>query len=197
MILSNFKELHKKMISSKRKRCHFNIFYNKRELDIIFFTDESPYHLLIGAVGTSYSVVLPVNPGYILDNKIENDLYKKLCKVLGIRYVDGKSFKPSTFFSYLNDNIPFSKIVFKSYVSTVILSRYYPVIEDSKRIYFLSWLDNDKSRHSVSQENLEKTRTLLGYEEYLLCKKNNISSRWTNIPHSENTNRTMNGVKKY
>lgn len=52
-------------------------------------------------------------------------------------------------------------------------------MEEAEKIYFCGWFDNDKVGKKVRPENLEKTKEILGTDAYLMCKKNNISSKWT------------------
>ncbi|WP_269919649.1 DUF6037 family protein [Mycobacterium sp. Z3061] len=59
-------------------------------------------------------------------------------------------------------------------------------VEEANKIYFVRWLDNNKTGKRVSAENLEKTRKLLSYEAYLMCKTRNISSCWSANPSDEN-----------
>ena len=49
----------------------------------------------------------------------------------------------------------------------------------AEKIYFCGWFDNDKVGKKVREKNLEKTKEILGTDAYLMCKKNNISSKWT------------------
>ncbi len=59
------------------------------------------------------------------------------------------------------------------------VARYRRDVEESDKIYFMGWLDNDKQAHRVTEQNLQKTRRLLGFDIYEACKRKNISSRWT------------------
>jgi hypothetical protein len=52
-------------------------------------------------------------------------------------------------------------------------------IEESEKIYFCEWFDNYKVRKKVKEINLEKTKQILRTDAYLMCKKKNISSCWT------------------
>lgn len=52
---------------------------------------------------------------------------------------------------------------------------------ENDRIYFYCWSRSHSGR-KPTKKNLEKTRLFFGEEIYLICKINNISSRWKNKP---------------
>lgn len=52
---------------------------------------------------------------------------------------------------------------------------------ENEKIYFYCW-SRSHSRRKPTKKNLEKTRLYFGEEIYLICKINNISSRWKDKP---------------
>lgn len=50
------------------------------------------------------------------------------------------------------------------------------IAEDNK-VYFFCWSRSHTGR-KPTKKNLEKTKTFFGEEVYLICKINNVSSRW-------------------
>lgn len=50
-------------------------------------------------------------------------------------------------------------------------------VNENDRIFFYCWSRSFTGRKPTEQ-NLRKTRLYFGYEIYLVCKMNNISSRW-------------------
>lgn len=60
-------------------------------------------------------------------------------------------------------------------------------IEKPNKIYFCGWKNNIVN--NVTDGNLEKTRSAFGDELAELCKKKNISSRWTDIDKDEEINK--------
>jgi hypothetical protein len=68
------------------------------------------------------------------------------------------------------------------------VAKYYDDIEESEKIYFIGFLDNNKLCHKVSDRNLRKTRLLIGEDAYYTCMKHNISTRWSALPKDDNFN---------
>jgi len=64
-------------------------------------------------------------------------------------------------------------------------------IEENERIYFCGWRNNNINER-VSDENLYKTKIAFGDEYFNICRQNNISSRWTDIPNAERINEINN-----
>lgn len=60
-------------------------------------------------------------------------------------------------------------------------------VDEPEKIYFFCWLDNNKTGHDVSLDNLLKTKKLLSNKAYERCKRGNISSRWTDKSHLTKT----------
>ncbi|MFL0165273.1 MULTISPECIES: hypothetical protein [Clostridium] len=58
------------------------------------------------------------------------------------------------------------------------------LLEDDDKIYFKCWARNRV--RSVRSNNLEKTRKHFGREVYEICKKCNISSRWSSKFNDKN-----------
>lgn len=146
--------------------------------DIIFFTDESPYILLFGARGHNFSFQVPVKPGFFIDENLSTNDYYALIKVLGIKRNDNNKFRPRFFFDDFNENIPTSADP-RNIPQPHEIAIYQRTIEEADKIYFCGWRDNTIDGRQVKDENLAKTKKLLGYETYSICKARNISSKWT------------------
>lgn len=54
-------------------------------------------------------------------------------------------------------------------------------IDESRKVYFFCWSRSHNGR-KPTKKNLEKTRAFFGEEVYLICKINNVSSRWKDKP---------------
>lgn len=109
---------------------------------------------------------------------MDKEKYFELCRILNLQYDPENRFLPGKFFREFDFAIPHlgSQINKAVYYE---VARYRRDVEESDKIYFMGWLDNDKQAHRVTEQNLQKTRRLLGFDIYEACKRKNISSRWT------------------
>lgn len=57
-------------------------------------------------------------------------------------------------------------------------------VPDADKIYFVGWRRNSDGEH-VSDGNYLKTLAIVGEEAARNLRENNISSRWSDIPHDE------------
>ncbi|WP_338018908.1 DUF6037 family protein [Brevibacillus agri] len=175
--LTGLRDLYADMKIKGIKRYKFAFTYNKVSFDVFFFTDETPFKLMFGVKALSFYFELNVNNGFVIDTNI-GDKYTQLRKILGLQYNPNNPFKTFYFFSEFDKKIPkHANVNNKPEPSDI--AYYKKDIEESEKIYFLSWRDNEKCGKQVSPENLYKTRLLLGYDAYLICKRKNISSCWT------------------
>ncbi len=184
MVLENLKLLHKEMQKNNEVRIHYTITYNNIELDIIFFTDDKPFELLVGAIGTRESFIFKVEYGYKINTYLNGDEYRRLCNLLGIEYDPNNKFYPSSFFNSLDNQTPIT-LQNTGKPSTIKIGNYRKVHEEEDKLYFCGWFDNVKVGKHVRPKNLQKTLTLLGKDKYELCKRKNVSSCWSADPQKE------------
>jgi Family of unknown function (DUF6037) len=176
--LNGLQPLYKNMRSQNIERYKFCYEVNKAIFDVFFFLDESPFILLFGAKGESFSFEISVKAGFVIDDTLSGTTYKKLCKFLGLKYDPNNPFSPKKFFTEFNSQIP-TQIGLSSIVESSDLASYLEIVEEAHKTYFFGWKDNEKCGESVSEANLDKTRKLLGKTTYERCRSKNISSRWT------------------
>lgn len=177
MNLTGLKEIYRQMKVNSMKRYKFGFSYNNIAFDIFYFIDEIPNKLIFGVIGDNCYFELDVKEGFEINTYL-GDIYAKLCSILGLQYNPNSPFKTTYFFEAFNNAIP--KIInVENKPKPEDIARYSKDIEDSEKVYFMGWLDNEKAGNKVRDLNLEKTRRLLGYDAYVLCKQKNISSRWT------------------
>lgn len=178
MKLDGLIPLFNSMRSQGIQRYKFNFRKNDVTFDVFFFTDESPFILLFGVRIKNFSFVVEVQSGFLINDKLPRETYKKLCEILGIKYDPLNKFSPFVFFNEFNKAIP--AIALESQrASSQDISIYKRDVEDADKIYFYGWNDNTKDGGQVTEKNLLKTREYLGYKAYEWCRKKNISSRWT------------------
>ncbi|GGK54524.1 DUF6037 family protein [Amphritea balenae] len=178
MKLDGLVPLYKSMKTQGIDRYRLEYKCGKAIFDVFFFIDDSPYLLLFGVKGGSFSFELKVENGFVIDHKLDNDTYRKLCEVLGLEYDPEKPFSPWSFFSEFNGKVPNSAFSNQK-VKPQDVAPYKSVAEEQNKIYFVGWRDNYKWGTTVQQANLDKTKELLGARAYIRCKEKNISSCWT------------------
>ena len=180
MRMDGFKDLLKDMYKKEKDQEQFRFRYNNVEFDTIFRINTTPYELLIGAIGHTFSMILSMNKGYIVN--IPDDDFYKLCELLNIQASKNGSFNSQIFLKYVSDNAP--KLCNDKIVQPHHVARYKKkelrAVDDSEKIYFVGW--NNHLKDERTARNIEKTRILLGDETADYCKKYNISSCWSDKP---------------
>ncbi len=175
------KDLYYKMKEDEIKRYKFRFIYNEVVFDVIFFCDETPFNLLFGALGTGFSFEANVNKGFDIDIVLPAEKYNKLKEILNIPRFGKSPFKMSDFFKSFCTNIPEYKPN-NPKVRPQDVAVYRRNVDEANKIYFYGWKENNLTNEEVSDENLEKTKLLIGVDTYYICKRKNISSRWTDNP---------------
>lgn len=165
------------MNTKRIKRYKFAFTYNSVSFEVFFFIDETPFKLMFGVKAHNFYFEVNVTNGFVIDTNLGNK-YTQLRKILGLQYDPDNPFKTFYFFSEFNNWIPKHALV-NNKPEPSDIAYYRRDIEESEKIYFMGWKDNEKRGEQVSPKNLQKTRLLLDYGAYLICKRKNISSRWT------------------
>lgn len=177
MILNGLIPLHSSMQAQSISRYKFEYAHGKGKFDVFFFIDEVPYKLLIGARGGNFAISLDVD-SVTFEINTYIDKFNQLCAFLGLEFKEGNPFSTSAFFSDLNLSIPNAAFL-HNIPKPSDIARYIDNVLEADKVYFVGWLDNNIRGNQVSEENLDKTRRLLGVDVYKICKSQNISSRWS------------------
>lgn len=178
--------LHNNMKLNDTKRVVFPFRYNEKGFSCIFITDISPFRLYLSTLGeTPTTFELEINNKYETSSYM-ND-YSKLIEYLELKYDPNHKFKPNDFFKSLNNNIPENCNNTPNYKDVIVIAASHREIEKPNKIYFCGWKNNIVN--NVTDGNLEKTRSAFGDDLAKLCKKKNISSRWTDINDDEEINK--------
>ncbi len=178
--------LHNNMKLNDMERVVFPFRYNEKGFSCIFITDILPYRLYLSTLGEkAITFELEINNKYETSSYMED--YNKLIEYLELTYDPKHKFKPNDFFRSLNSKIPASCNNQPSYRDIILIAASHRNIEESNKIYFCGWRNNKTG--NVREGNLEKTRSAFGDVLAELCKKKNISSRWTDIDNDEEINK--------
>ncbi|WP_215900252.1 DUF6037 family protein [Acinetobacter ursingii] len=87
MKLDGLVPLFNSMRSQGIQRYKFNFRKNNVIFDVFFFIDESPFILLFVVRIKNFSFVVEVQNGFLINDKLPRETYKKLCEVLGINTI--------------------------------------------------------------------------------------------------------------
>lgn len=178
--------LHNNMKLNDMERVIFQFRYNEKGFSCIFITDILPYRLYLSTLGDKPTTFeLKINNKYETSSYMEE--YNKLIEYLEIKYDPNHKFKPNDFFRSLNSKIPENCNNKPNYKDVILIAASHREIEEPNKIYFCGWKNNIV--RNVTDGNLEKTRSAFGDELAELCKKKNISSRWTDIDKDEEINK--------
>jgi hypothetical protein len=180
--LSNLRGLYKAMKDAGITRYKWRFVRGPAPFEAIFIIEESPFELLLGAIGTRFGTTLQVHPGFRIDALLPTPDFYALCDALQLTRDPSRKFKPSDFFADLDANIPQTVDLKTGRVQPHDVITHRRNVEDADKRYFCGWEDNTKDGGHVSEGNLEKTRQAFGQRVYELCKKRNISSKWTDNP---------------
>lgn len=179
--LGKLKLLYRSMRSQKIDRYKFEYLHGRVTFSVFFFIDESPFVLLFGAKEHNFSFELKVHRGFNVEPHLDNATYKQLCEALELRYDPDNPFSPSSFLTDFNHHIPpVAYPLHKAKPHEII--QYRRNVEEVDKIWFCGWRDNVIRNQSVTPENLNKTRVLLGERAFQRCRQKNISSCWTDDP---------------
>ncbi|MBU8567746.1 hypothetical protein KM914_15175 [Virgibacillus pantothenticus] len=178
MKLFEIKSLLSNMGKNKVTMDKFKFSYNEVQFEVLIFTDRTPFQLLFGVLEKNFSFILELKQGYQLSNLSDEDFFT-LCRILNLKPGKG-SFTSHKFLKHFSTCIPleYSGKKIQPHEVAWYKAKYVP---ESEKIYFYGWKTyGPDSPHSA--KNFEKTKEFLGESVYQFCKKNNISSRWTNEP---------------
>lgn len=163
------------------ERYKFEFIYLNVKFDVLYFIDDVPHKLAFGIKDHNYYFEIPVRKFEI---KPFIDELNKFCNIMGFEYNPNSHYKPILFFNELNKYIP--KVANKNNIPNPSqIAIYRNNVEESDKIYFIGWFENNKVGKNVRPKNLEKTRSLLSKDAYIMCRAKNISSCWSPNPKEE------------
>lgn len=169
MKLDNLKSLYSFIRKNEIERYQFNFNFRGKIFDVLYFIDEEPNILAFGVANHNFYFEIEVKSGFIIKAFIDD--YRAFVRIMGFKYNENNKFKPSIFFEELNTYLPNVPRNIKNTPKPHEIAIYRNNVEETKKKYFLGWLNHKKSGNSVSPENLEKTKMLLSNKAYVTCKK--------------------------
>jgi len=172
------------------ERAHFTFRYRRPTVDAVFFTDETPYVLMVSRAGVGF-VTLNVKRGYRVDTMIHpSSDYWQLREILGIDAGEGDPFKPSDFLQFLdNAGIPTAFKVGSHACAPHHAAARFDDVDEADKVYYLGTIDwvQVADGRGPSEQNLRKSARLLGEAAGTFCREKRISTRWSSVPSERAT----------
>ena len=182
MRLYRLEAIHDVMKTQEIERYRFRYQFNRVEFEVLFFIDETPFKLLFGLIGGSFSFDRDVEQESFQMNPIlPPEKYYELCEVLGLEYDPNNRFNPAVFFREFDHQIPRTLNTRQKFQPHQV-ARFYPNVEEADKVYFIGWRYHDGIKSNATPENKEKTKRLLGIRAYEICSAKNVSSCWCDNP---------------
>lgn len=174
--LYQLRQLTSHMRKSRKDIEQYYITYSNGKFDIIYDISKTPFELLIGAVNYNWACVLEVIDGFYTSMP-DSDFYS-LCNILNLK--PGKEhFTSFMFLNYIASKSPTqctNQIVDPSHLSK-FRNKKVKSADEPEKIYFVGWNNHLKDKRKA--RNFDKTELFFGKRVADYCRKNNISSMWT------------------
>ena len=147
-----------------------------------FFTTGNPFALGIGKRGANpIYFEIPVYRGYRINVMLDEN-YNLLRKALNLDSSHGGKFSTAAFFKSLNSHIPASYSDTSNELRPEHRAVYERDVDEAEKVFFMGWQHNgDLGIRKPTQRNLDKTLRLLGPAALERSKRENLSSRWTDM----------------
>jgi hypothetical protein len=185
MHLPNLRGLHNAMRAAGITRYKWRFDRGPATFEVIFIAEESPFELLLGAIGTTFGATILVHEGFRIDCQLNPDDYRALCRVLQLTFDPTRTFKPADFFAHLNNDVPQTVDLTAGRVRPHDVVAYRRNVDTSDGTYYCGWRDNTPAGNRVQASNLLKTLAVFGQRVHDTCRARNISTCWThNIEHA-------------
>lgn len=164
---------------SKDKNLSVIIFsFRYQDINYKCFYKQGGEIITMAPVGHDFAINIPINANK-LDNYLEERVYFKL-KEIHRGKLKTKLFCNSMLDAMLRLT---ADMALKSNLNFYIAYHQTKMrnINESDKIYFFCWSRSHTGR-KPTKRNLDKTKLFFGEEVYLICKINNVSSRWKDKP---------------
>jgi len=185
MKLDGLIPLYKKLLTNELTYGIFKYTKNKVDFDIFFDIGDTPYKIGFLVLNNDFQLWIDLSKGFIINPILKPEDFKKLVRILKLKFDPNNKFSTKVFFEDFNSKIPTEfRFVKKDELPKIITS--IKDIEDSNKIYYNGQIDWDKINNGNKRQpvNLEKTR-LLYPELYLQIKDKNISVRYSDVKNDE------------
>ena len=175
-----FEPLTNDMRTNNIEKEHYCFDYNGFRFDVILSIVSRGYEILVAIHTHNLGCVLEMNNNYVVE--MTNGDYYSLCDILHLNWSENH-FNSSVFLRLLSEQAP--RYSNGRGVEYRELRRYlhYRQVDEAHKIYFCGWNDHKKDHRKA--HNFDKTEFYFGKSVADYCRKNNISSMWSDIPKDE------------
>ena len=175
-----FKPLTDDMKNNGIDKEHYCFDYNGFRFDVILSIISNGYEILVAIHAHNWGCVLNMDNNFIVE--MPDSDYYSLRAILHLNWKTNH-FNSSLFLQLLSKKAPTRSS--RTGVNYHELRQYLPYrhVEESNKIYFCGWNDHTKDKRTA--RNFDKTEFYLGKKVADYCRKNNISSLWSDIPRDE------------
>lgn len=174
MQLEHLKSLYLSMAAARLARIAVSCRVAETQVDVAVLAEPGSNGLFIGRDGQWVS--LPVAPGGIINPVLPHQDYIRILKMVNAE-AQKSTFKTGQFFHDLDAALP-DKAETRMVLRTHVAAQLFPQVPEPERLHFLGF-QSQVPGASVSEQNLEKTRLLLGPEASDMCRLLNRSSHWS------------------
>ncbi len=176
----NFAPLAEDMKTKGIDKERYNFDYNGFHFDVVFSIVSEGYEILVAIHTHNWGCVLNMNKYFYVD--MNDDDYFALSNLLNLNWKNNQ-FNSAVFLKLLSDRAP--QVSSGIHIDYRELRQFlqYRHVDDADKIYFCGW--NDHKIDNRIARNFDKTEFYLGKTVADYCRKNNISSLWTDIPRDE------------
>jgi predicted kinase len=174
MQLERLKSLYLSMSATGLTRIALACRVTGASLDVAMLTEPGNHGIFIGQDGQW--VFLAVTSGGLINPVLPHQDYVRILKMVKAEAQKGV-FKTGQFFQELDAALP-DKAETRMVLRTHVAAQLFPQVLEVERQHFLGF-QSPIPGASVTEQNLEKTRMLLGAEAYKLCRALNRSSHWS------------------
>lgn len=172
------------MMNNHLDKEHFAFNYSNQTIDCILSFSNGHYELLVGIHALNYGFVVTIYQNgvgaYVAE--ITDNVYRDFCRVLNLSY-RGDGFTSNTLLKLLSSHIPPASSGVKITYKTMRQYTKCRPVEESEKIYFKGWNNHVVDKNKA--HNFDKTEFYFGKKVADYCRRNNISSLWTNIYRDE------------
>lgn len=175
-----FKPLINDMKANNIEKEHYHFDFNGFRFDVILSIVHSGYELLVAIHDENWGCVLNMNNNYYIE--VPDDVYFTLRDILRLDW-NTNHFNSAAFLRLLSERSPrhsncqgVAYTEFRNYLP-------YRIVDERDKIYFCGWNDHTKDKRKA--HNFDKTEFYFGKKIADYCRKNNISSMWSDIPRDE------------
>lgn len=173
--------LHAAMRAVPMERVRLRIEHNHLTFEGVFLADVRPYELALACLGHDFELLFKVSDTCEIDAYL-GDAYGPLANALRNGAGDGNPLSSRHFLQEIDASLP-QRVNAGDRPTHADVVRVYRHVEEADKIHFVRFIPHarDGKRH-VRDENLDKTRRLMGQAIADWCQRNNVSTGWTDIP---------------